>query len=116
MPMDSSCVRLSIEWVVPLGETGPITTAVHTLMMLSRAEHGCLTCGVSTRLGTHTTIRYTEDWRSEEDLRAHVLSDRFTRLAGLLENATEPPRIAFQLPGGTRGLDYAIEVRERHGM
>jgi hypothetical protein len=57
------------------------------------------------------TVRFDEDWDSEESLRRHVRSRSFTTLAGLLESALDPPRIAFVLPGGKRGLDYAEEVR-----
>lgn len=110
--MDSRTAGLMIEWTVPLGETGPITTALHSLMVLARAERGCLECGVSTRLGTLSTIRYTEDWATEADLREHVLSHRFTRLAELLETATAAPHIEFRLPGGLRGLEYATEARQ----
>jgi quinol monooxygenase YgiN len=109
--MSSPPVRLTIDWVVPLGEIGPITSALHALTVQTRTERGCVECGVATRLGAHTTIHFTEDWATEADLRAHVLSGRFTQLAELVESASAPPRIEFQLPDGIRGLDYAVEVR-----
>jgi quinol monooxygenase YgiN len=59
------------------------------------------------------TVQFVESWESEEGLKRHVRSDRFVTLAGLMESATEAPRVEFALPGGTRGLDYAGEVRRQ---
>jgi quinol monooxygenase YgiN len=72
---------------------------------------GCLESALAVRLGIHSTIRYTETWRSEESLRSYVCSDQFSRLAGLMENASAPATIQFHLPQQVRGLDYAIMVR-----
>jgi len=35
-------------------------------------------------------------------------------LITLIDDAIEPPRIEFTLPGGTRGLDYVAEVQRSH--
>jgi hypothetical protein len=56
-------------------------------------------------------IQYSETWKTETDLRRQVRSNRFSALAELIERATERPDIEFTLPEGSRGLDYAEEVR-----
>jgi quinol monooxygenase YgiN len=109
--METAHVGLSVDLVVPAGETGPISVALHALMIEVRHVPGCLECALSICLGTTSTIRFTETWRSEENLRTHVRSDQFTRLAGLMETASTPPTIRFRLPGRVRGLDYAMTVR-----
>jgi hypothetical protein len=74
---------------------------------------------VSSEAGNPSCIQYVEDWSSEEDLREQVGSDRFPRLLAVMEEALVPPQIVFDLPGGTRGLDYVSEIRRegtrRHG-
>jgi quinol monooxygenase YgiN len=109
--METADVGLSVDWVVPTCETGPIAAALHTLMVEVRQVPGCLESALAVRLGIHSTIRYTETWRSEESLRSYVCSDQFSRLAGLMENASAPATIQFHLPQQVRGLDYAIMVR-----
>jgi hypothetical protein len=52
-----------------------------------------------------------EEWEDEEQLRRELRSERFGTLATLLEFGVGPPVVEFVLPGGTRGLDYADEVR-----
>ena len=62
-------------------------------------------------MGTRVVIHYIEEWNSEDDLRRQLRSNRFATLAELMERASEQPRVAFDLPHGTRGLEYAEEVR-----
>jgi quinol monooxygenase YgiN len=80
-------------------------------MLKTRAAPGCAGCTVSTEMGALVVIQYTENWKSETDLRRQVRSDRFSALAELIERATEHPMIEFALPGGSRGIEYAEEVR-----
>jgi quinol monooxygenase YgiN len=107
--------RMSVQWFVPRGEMGAINSALHVLMVATRAEPGCLSCLLSTQLGDRAGFTYVEEWKTEEDLVMQLRSARFAKLAQLLESATERPRIEFSLPGGIRGIDYAEEVRGRQG-
>jgi quinol monooxygenase YgiN len=113
--MPSGRAGLNLEWDVPAGKVAVLAPALHELMPSTRLQPGCLGCAVGTRAGDRVTIRYDEDWESEESLRRHVCSRSFTALAGLLELALNPPRIDFVLPGGKRGIDYAEEVRRTTG-
>jgi hypothetical protein len=109
--MASSAVTMSLRWNVPLAESRCITDALHRVMAAARAQFGCVGCSVTTHVGRHVGVEYTEEWSSEADLRRELQSDRFTSLAGLMEAATEPPFVEFVLPHGTRGLEYVEEVR-----
>ena len=106
-------VRMTVRWFVPRGEMGPINTAMHSLMVTTRAEPGCLGCFLSTELGERTGFTYVEEWKTEQDLVSQLRSTRFAKLAHLMEGATEHPSVEFSLPGGTRGIEYAEEVRGR---
>jgi quinol monooxygenase YgiN len=109
--MLSTCVRMTIEWFVPLGQTRPITMALHSLAADTRTTRGCIGCSVSTDIGNRGTIRYVEEWQTEDDLRRRVQSETFAKLVNLVEDATQPPRIEFALDRETRGLDFVEEVR-----
>ena len=103
-------VRFTMEWIAPLAETSSIHTALQGLIVLTRAEPGCIGCSLSTRMTERAGFSYEETWKTEEDLKRQLRSSRFARLMQLAERATERPSIQFELPGGTRGLDYAEEV------
>jgi quinol monooxygenase YgiN len=104
-------VRLAVALTVPECESDQI---VHTLRLLAsptRVEPDCLLCQVWT--GEESVVRYVEEWATEDALRLHVRSDRFTRLLEVLESAPVPPTVQFDFVADTRGLDYVAEVRER---
>jgi quinol monooxygenase YgiN len=106
---------MTMQWFVPPGEMGALNTALHALMVATREQRGCTSCSLSTNLGERAGFHYVEEWKTENDLITQLRSSRFEKLAHLIESATERPRIEFFLPGGTRGLDYAEEVRKRQG-
>jgi quinol monooxygenase YgiN len=108
--MSSTHVHVTIEWHVPIGQAHPTTMALHSIAAETRMAHGCVGCSVAADLTHRGTLRYTEEWLTEQDLRVEMQSDTFGQLIRLIEGATEPPRIEFALPHQTRGLDFVVEV------
>src|SRR4029079_16816419 len=75
--MFSTCVRMMIEWFVPLGQTRSILMALHSVAAETRSSSGCVGGSVPTDIGSRGTMRYTEEWLTEDDLRRHMLTDTF---------------------------------------
>jgi len=109
--MLATCVRMTIEWFVPFGQTRPITMALHSLAADTRTTRGCVGCSVSSDIGSRGTVRYVEEWQTEDDLRRRLRSDTFSQLLTLIEGTGQAPRIEFALDRETRGLDFMEEVR-----
>jgi quinol monooxygenase YgiN len=109
--MSFTHVRMTLEWLVPIGQTRSITMALHSLASDVRANPGCMSCSVSTELANRGVVRYVEEWETEEDLRLRVGADTFAPLIALLDEAAHPPRVEFALARGTRGFEFAEEVR-----
>jgi quinol monooxygenase YgiN len=105
---------MTIQWLVPVGKVRSMTDALNSLMSATRAEPGCTGCSVSADVGEKGSIRYTEEWQSEEALQRQFQTHRFSSLVTLVESATEPPVVEFLLPGGSRGLDYVESVCNRY--
>jgi hypothetical protein len=63
-----------------------------------------------------SVVRYLEEWDTEDAIRLHVRSERFTRLLEVLESAPAPPSVQFDFVTQTRGLDYVAEVRDTDGL
>lgn len=108
-------VRMSLKWEISPQESGPITAALHALMVDARGEPGYISCQLSTEMGGRAGLRYVEEWATEGDLKRQLRSNRFARLAELMERATAVPKVEFSLHSGTRGLDYAVEVQRQKG-
>ena len=106
-------VRVTLSITAARGESLHLVEALRLLMVPHERERGCVGSQLvlSSDSSDPARISYMEVWSSEERLRKHVRSDRFLQLLGLMESASEPPRLEFRLNGGTRGLDYVEEAR-----
>jgi quinol monooxygenase YgiN len=111
--MAPTAVRMTLKWRVAQGEAVAIVSALQRLMVRARAGQGCTGCSLATNVGERVDISCIADWTTEADMRRQVQSSDFAQLAELIEHATEQPTIEFTLPTGTRGLEYATNVR-RH--
>jgi quinol monooxygenase YgiN len=102
---------MALHWRVILEETAAMMSALQTLLVRTRREQGCISCSLSTEIGSHVEIRYVSDWENEDDLQRHVRSTDFSKLAELMERGIESPTIEFALPSGIRGMEYAEKIR-----
>ena len=66
---------------------------------------------VTVQPGASESVRYEEEWDTEEAMRTRLRSEQFTRVLEVLESAPEPPTVQFEFITRTRGLDYVEEVR-----
>ena len=109
--MVSTSVRMTVEWLVPVGQTRAITVALHAMAAEIHSPQSIITCSVSSDTRGRGVVRYVEEWESEEDLRRRILAPTFRQLITLMEDSTQPPRVEFALGHGTRGRDFLQEVR-----
>jgi quinol monooxygenase YgiN len=108
--MSALHVRMTIQWLVPVGKTRSMIQALHMLAAATRAEPGCVACSVSADLAAKGVVRYSEEWESEDALRSQFGTDRFKDIVALIDDSSETPVVEFELPGGNRGLEYVDEV------
>ena len=109
--MNPPSARMVLQWAVPSAESRPIASFLQGLMVTTRAEPACVSCRLCTDAGPQTVISYVEEWRSEEDLKRQLKSERFAALAELMEHASQQPSIEFIVGNSSRGSEYAEEVR-----
>jgi quinol monooxygenase YgiN len=105
-------VRLAVALPLPGRDSSQVVHALRLLASPTRVEPGCLGCRVWTEDSEDSTVRYVEEWATEDAVRLHVRSERFTRLLEVLESAPVAPIVQFDFVIETRGLDYVTEVRE----
>ena len=86
-----------------------VVEGLRFLMSGTRLEPGCRECSVW--VDPDSTVHYVEEWETEADMRQRVRSPSFTSLLGVIDSATEPPRVQFDFVTSTRGLDYVVQVR-----
>lgn len=108
-------VQMTVEWRVRPQQGRGVLSALQTLMNRTRCEPGCVSCSLETDVGEHLTLKLREEWQTEQDMERYVRSGQFVSLAILIESAKECPSLQFELPTGTRGLDWAEEIRGQNG-
>ena len=111
---DSIVVRFTVTFAAVGNESWRLLEALRPFTAATHPGHGCLAWAltVSSDAGHASCLRYREDWSSEVELRDRVRSDRFPRLLAVMEAALIRPRIEFELPTGSRGLEYVEELRQ----
>jgi quinol monooxygenase YgiN len=102
-------VRLTVALKASARESSHLLEAFRYLILATRLESGCGGC--STWADPDGSVHYTEEWRTEEDMRRRVLSDQFVQLLAILESSDEQPLVQFDFVTRTRGLDYVTEAR-----
>ena len=107
-------VRFTVTFAAVGNESWRLLEALRPLIAATHAGQGCVawTLSVSSEAGRSPRLRYIEDWASEVELRDRVRSDGFPRLLAVMEAALVRPRIVFELPTGSRGLEYVEELRQ----
>ena len=85
-----------------------LVDALRFLMMTTRYDPGCIECSVLE--DADGTVRYSEVWSTELDMRRRVGAEPFTSLLAVVESA-ESAQVQFDFVSETRGLDYIAEVR-----
>jgi quinol monooxygenase YgiN len=108
-------VRLVVVLAAPVRGTQQLLQALRFLALPTSFEPGCLGCRVLPEPDDESVVRYEEEWATEDALRLHVRSERFTQLLEVLESVPEAPRVQFDFVSQTRGLDYVEEVRGKAG-
>lgn len=102
-------VRLTVALSAASGRGAKdLLEALRFLAVSARLEPGCQDC--CAWIDRDSTVRYTEEWGTEPDMRRRVRSEGFTSVLAVVEAARDA-LVHFDFVTTTRGLDYVAEVR-----
>lgn len=104
-------IELRLYLRTPPQHTRSLLTALQALARLARLEHGCLEAQLFIESQDRRNLCYTEMWDSEEQLCSMLRSEHFTRLAALMEAASEPPALSFRRITAIDGLEFVRQAR-----
>ncbi len=77
----------------------------------TRAQHGCMDCGIYEEYGESQSILYMEQWSLEEELQNHIRSNLYRRVLAAMELAIEPPIYCIHMVSETKGLELIESLR-----
>jgi quinol monooxygenase YgiN len=78
-----------------------------------KANPKCVSCGVFEEATAPQRVVYTEEWRSAEDLHAHIRSALYLRILNAVELSREPPKVSFHEVTKTRSMELIESLRSR---
>ncbi len=91
-----------------------LLAALQSLERQAKLERGCVEVHLFAECHDPRSLYYSEMWDTEENLCLMLCSEHFTRLAELMETATEPPVLDFRTIAAIRGLEFAQQARHNH--
>jgi len=85
-------------------------------MRPAQLDRGCASARLYSEIGNPECLNYVEEWKSEEDLKRNLRSERFVRLVAIMEIAAGPPALTFSHVIDGDGLEFASRIcRETNG-
>jgi len=76
-----------------------------------RREQGCISCNCYVDVEAENTIFFKEEWKSSEDLDAHLRSAHFGILIGAMKLLNKEPDIRFNTIASTTGAEAIKAAR-----
>jgi quinol monooxygenase YgiN len=70
----------------------------------------CHACWICQDVADDHVLTYLVQWDSQQDLEAHLCSERFRRLLPYIEMSAEPPLVSIGSIEGIRGIEFLVEV------
>jgi quinol monooxygenase YgiN len=70
----------------------------------------CRACWLCQDVTNDHALVYLVQWDSQQDLEAHLRSDRFRRLLPYIEMSVEPPVVSIGNIEHIRGIEFLVDV------
>lgn len=101
----------TIRVVVPTDKSTEAIGILLPILEQTRLEPGCVTCRLYRDLSDENAILLEQEWVCESDLQRHLRSRRFHTVLLVVEMASEPPEIRFDMVPRAKGIDVIERLR-----
>ena len=103
-------IQASFRLVAPEGKREEILDVLLCLKGPTEALAECRACWICQDVEDDHVLTYLVQWDTQEDLEAHLRSERFRRLLPYIEMSVEPPEVSFGSIDQVRGIEFLVEV------
>lgn len=103
-------IQAAFRLVAPEGKRHEFRDVLLHVKGPTEAMAECQACWICQDVENDHVFTYLVQWDSEEDLEAHLRSERFRRLLPYIEMSVQPPVIAFGSIEHNRGIEFLVEV------
>lgn len=98
---------------VPTDKRLEVLQTIKTLIGPVRNEPGCISCNYCVDAEDEQIIIFRQEWNSNEDLAAHLRSDHFSVLLGVMKLLSIEPEISFNTIASRSGAETISKARAR---
>jgi quinol monooxygenase YgiN len=108
---DMGILRSTIRMRIPLEKESEALEILCAVNEQVRFEQGCIASRLYRGVEDPPSIMLEQLWSSEEDALDHLRSDIYRKILLVVEMATEPPEVRFDLIAKTSGLETIERAR-----
>jgi len=103
-------IQASFRLVAPAGKRKEFLDVLLHLRGPTEAFAECRACWIYQDATNDHVLTYLVQWDGQEDLEAHLRSERFRRLLPFIEISAEPPEVDFSTIDEIRGIEFLVAV------
>ena len=109
---NESVIQAHFRLVAPKGKRQEFLDVLLSLKGPTVASSQCRACWIFQDVDDDHTITYVVQWDTQDDLEAHLRSERFRRLLPYIEMSVVPPVVSFADVEHVCGIDFLVKVLE----
>ncbi|MCP4602449.1 MAG: antibiotic biosynthesis monooxygenase [Proteobacteria bacterium] len=112
MNVEQEICRIILAVTVPQDRQAEIVDVFQWGLPALQAAPGFIEAYISKEIGDPQRLRFTTEWRSQNELEQYLRTNHFNALLSVVELDVELPEICFEISVDRRGLAYLSELRE----
>ena len=103
----------TVRLVVSPEQRNDVLETGRLLLDRTRVQPGCMSCRFYQDIADPNALILLEEWRSQEDLNRHMLSEEYRSILALIDMASETPEIKFNTISHCSGMEVIQAARQR---
>ena len=106
-------IDATIKMSVPADKRVEVLQTIKTLIGPIRNEPGCISCYYCVDAEEEHIVIFRQEWNTKEDLAAHLKSEHFSVLLGVMKLLSVEPEIMFNTIASREGAEVITKARAR---
>ena len=103
-------IQAAVRLVAPEGKLQEFRDVLLHLKGPTESFPECRACWICQYITNDHALCYLVQWDSQENLEAHLRSERFRRLLPYIELSVEPPVVSFGSVERIRGIEFLVDL------
>ncbi|MFG0295172.1 MAG: putative quinol monooxygenase [Maioricimonas sp. JB045] len=108
-------VEASVRVVAPAAQRTEVLDVLRSLKGPAESTPGCLQCCILQDAEDENLLMYVVRWETQEELEAHMRSERFRRLLPYIEMSVEAPEVDVSNVERVGGIEFLVSVLDANG-